>query len=299
MMKKNILIFTLLAGLYSTTPLAAEENGYNVSAVTAVESLASRVPATIRDRGTLIIGSDNAYAPWEYLDGDDGQTPEGIDVDLGKAIAQTLGLKFESITAPFASILPALGPKYDIGLSAFSITEERMKAVNFVSYAGSINLWAVKAGNPTKFDPANICGSKLALQSGSSHEKSIIAASEECVKAGNEAIEILPFANQPEAITRVVAGGADATLSGGATIGYAAVQSGGLIDTLRTKGKLDITSLNGIAVTKNDTELTELLADTLNHLIGTGVYGEIWGHWGVSELAVEKAVVNPEITWDH
>ena len=72
------------------------------------------VPEAIKSKGTLTVGSDTTYAPAEFL-GTDGQTPVGYDVDIAKAIGATLGLKVQVQTAEFTGILPALGPKYDLG----------------------------------------------------------------------------------------------------------------------------------------------------------------------------------------
>lgn len=292
---KSCLLLT--AALVGAVPAAAQQATFDISGVTVAPELAARVPAHIRQRGALVVGSDNAYAPWEYLAGADGQTPMGIDVDLGMAIARVLDLTFESRTAPFATILPSLGANYDIGLSAFSITAERMKAVNFVAYAATTSLWAVRAGNPTAFDPADYCGRTVAVQSGSRHEEHVAADNDDCVAAGKPAVTVLPFATAPEALTRVAAGGADATVSGGATIGHAAAQSQGRLQAIRAAGRLGVQGLNGIAFAKDDVALAELVADALNHLIDTGVYRGIWDHWGIGEMAVPEAVVNPAITW--
>ena len=83
------------------------------------------VPAAIKSKGTLTVGSDTSYAPAEFL-GTDGQTPVGYDVDIAKAIGATLGLKVQVQTAEFTGILPALGPKYDLGISSFTINPERL-----------------------------------------------------------------------------------------------------------------------------------------------------------------------------
>ncbi|WP_223162909.1 transporter substrate-binding domain-containing protein [Roseivivax sediminis] len=269
---------------------------FDRSGLEAVPELAERVPEKIAERGILVGGADNAYAPWEFLAGDDGQSPQGIDIDVGRAIAKTLGLEYESRTAAFPSILPALGSKYDIGLNAFSITNERMKVVNFVSYSDTQGLWVVRAGNPTGFDPADYCGAKVAIMSGTYYEKHLDLDNQACLDAGKPAIEKLPFSVQTEAITRVAAGGADATATGGGTAAYAVKQSGGRLENLEPVEPMGKRGLNGIAVAKDDMELTQLIADTLNHLIDNGVYAEIYEFWGVSHFLVDESVINPEVS---
>ena len=281
-----------IAGL-AAGPLLAQ--GFDTSGVAVDADLAARVPASIRESGVLIGGSDNAFAPWEYLAGDDGQTPEGIDIDLADAMAAKLDLTYESRTATFASILPALGTTYNVGISAFSITKDRLETVNFVNYVVAGSEWAVRPGNPDGFDPADFCGATIAVQTGSYYETVITEASEACVAEGKDALDILPFGVQTEAMTRVATGGADAAIAGGATVMFAAEQSGGAVEAMRPVGVLGATGPVGIAVAKDDMELTQLIADTMNALIEDGTYGAILDHWGVGSMGVEEAVINPDV----
>lgn len=272
----------------------ASAQAFDTSGIEVSKELATRLPDRIRQAGVLVGGSDNDYAPWEYLAGADGQTPEGIDIDIGNAIAAKLGVKYQSRTAQFTTILPALGTNYDIGLSAFSITEERKKVVNFVSYAETGNEWLIKAGNPTGFDPKDICGRQIAVQSGSRHEEKLAVVNKECVDSGKAELKLLPFKTQTEAVTRVAAGGADATVTGSATALYAAFKSNKTLETVRPVGDaLNVRGLNGIAITKTDTELTGLIADTLGKLIEEGTYNAILDSWGMGAVAVKKAEINP------
>ena len=271
-------------------------DGFDTSGIKTEPALAARLPEKIKSAGVIVVGSDTAYAPWEYISEKDGQTPEGIDVDIASAISKKLGVKIDFQTSAFDAILPALGTKFDMGISAFTISNERMKVVNFVSYFDSGSLWAVKAGNPTKFDPNDYCGRKIAIQSGSWHEGIISEASKACVAAGKAELEVLPFATQTEALTRVAAGGADATVSGSSTLGYAAKQSNGALETMMPRGgPFAERGPNGIAIAKSDVELTQLVADTVNQLIAEGTYQALFDHWGVGMEVVKKAEVNPVV----
>ncbi|MBZ9996197.1 ABC transporter substrate-binding protein [Mesorhizobium sp. BH1-1-4] len=274
----------------------ASAQDFDTSGIKVDSALAARLPEKIKKAGVIVIGSDTSYAPWEYLSEKDGQTPEGIDVDIADALAAKLGVKIEFQTSAFDAILPALGTKYDLGVSAFTVSNERMKAVNFVSYSDTGSLWAIKSGNPTKFDPADFCGRKIAVQSGTWHEKAINEENETCKKAGKTGMDILPFGTQTEALTRVAAGGADATISGSSTIGYAAKQSSGQLETVKApSGALSEHGPNGIAVAKSDMELTQLVADTINALIADGTYKAVFDTWGVGSEIVTKAEVNPSV----
>jgi polar amino acid transport system substrate-binding protein len=273
---------------------AAHAQGFDFSGIEVNSELAARLPADIAAAGVLVGASDNAYPPWEYL-AEDGQTPVGIDVDLGHAIAAKLGLTYESRTAEFATMLAALGTNYDIGINAMSITNERKKTANFVHYANSGSEWVVQAGNPTGFDPSNLCGTTIAIQPGTWYETQLLEANTACETAGKPAIEMLPFSDQTEAFTRVAVGGAAATIAGDATALYAIKQSGGAMEPVQPTGILGGTGKVGIPTPKAELALAELIADTLNDLIADGTYKAILDHWGVGTLGVETATVNPEV----
>lgn len=285
----RFLSATALATVLACAAGAAE---FDPATIAVDNTLAARVPANIASRHVLTVGSDTTYPPAEFLGGADGMTPMGIDVDLAEAIARTLGLKLNFVTAQFDSILPAIGPKYDLGISAFTITKARYGAVDFVSYFNAGKQWAVQAGNPKRFDPADPCGAKVGVQVGSTSEKLVAALNDKCVAEGKPAINLVSLSKQTDIITRLVNGAVDATLNGSTNIGYAVKQTDGKLQTL---GGISEPSPNGIAVAKGDTEWATLVADTLNKLIKDGTYAKILSAWGSDNAAVSKAEVNPVV----
>src|SRR3970040_2648909 len=82
--------------------------------------------------GKLLIGSDIAYAPLEFYQ-TGTETPDGLDVDLAKAIAEALGVEVEFVNSGFDGLNEALGTEdFDVVMSAMTVTEERSKVVDFV-----------------------------------------------------------------------------------------------------------------------------------------------------------------------
>ena len=111
---------------------SSELTGYDVSSVQKDDDIAKLLPDYVTKDGKLTIGMDTSYAPAEFL-AEDGKTPIGFDVDIAKALANMFGLEAVPQTSNFDSIIPSIGTKYDIGISSFTITPERMEAVDFVS----------------------------------------------------------------------------------------------------------------------------------------------------------------------
>ncbi|MET3812548.1 ABC transporter substrate-binding protein [Arthrobacter sp. UYEF3] len=267
---------------------------FNPLSVTKDDALAASVPAAIRSKGTLTIGSDTTFPPAESLGGSDGQTAVGYDVDLAKAIGTKLGLKVSISTADFPSILPSLGTKYDLGVSSFFITNERLKAVNLVSYFQGGTQWAVQKGNPKNFDLDNVCGKNIGVQSGSFQETEDLAGrNAKCISEGKPAINIVSLKSQTDVSTRLVAGGIDAMPAASITIAYAITQSGGQLQAL---GDVYGASPVGIAVAKNDIPLADAVAKAVNKLMADGDYKKILDAWGNGSGAIDHAKVNPDVS---
>lgn len=273
--------------------VSPSSSSFDVSTIQKDATLAAAVPQALRDKGTMVMGADTTYAPAEYLGGSDGQTPIGYDVDLVKAIGALLGLKVQVQSAAFTSILPSLGPKYDLSASSFFITNQRKQAANFVSYLDAGTQWAVQKGNPKKFSLDDICGRSVAVQTGSFQEtKDLVDRNNKCLAAGKPAIKIVSLQNQTDVSTRLVNGSVDAMPAGSITIAYAITQTKGQIEAL---GAAYDASPVGIAVAKNDLPLTDVVAKAMNKLIENGDYKKILDQWGVGSVAVTKAEVNPDV----
>ncbi len=128
---------------------SSSTTGYDVSGVKKDEKIAKMLPSSVTKDGKLTVSMDTSYAPAEFLAAD-GKTPVGFDVDIVKALAKTFGLEADPQTSNFDSIVPSIGSKYDIGVSSFTITPERMKAVDFVSMFKAGSTWVVKKGDPAR-----------------------------------------------------------------------------------------------------------------------------------------------------
>ena len=85
------------------------------------------------DGDKLIVGASCDFPPYEYYDGED---IVGIEVEMLQGIAERLNLEFEIQDMAFDSIIAAVtSGKVDVGMSGFTVTEERKLSVDFtISY---------------------------------------------------------------------------------------------------------------------------------------------------------------------
>lgn len=84
---------------------------------------------TDRSNGTLIMATNAYFKPYEYYD---NGTVVGIDVDIATAIADYLGMTLKIEDMEFDSIITAVSSgKADIGVAGMTVTEDRLKNINF------------------------------------------------------------------------------------------------------------------------------------------------------------------------
>ena len=265
--------------------------GYDVSGVTKDDDIAAMLPESVTKDGKLTVGMDTSYAPAEFL-AEDGKTPIGFDVDIAKALANMFGLEAVSQTSNFDSIIPSIGTKYDIGISSFTITPERMEAVDFVSMFKAGSTWVVKKGNPNKVDTSDLCGLKIAVQTGTTQEEEVNKDNEQCKADGKDAIDIQSSKLQTDVTTAVASGKADIFYADTPVAGYAIKQTG---DTLEALGEDVGVTPEAVAVKKGDSKTAEAVQKAIQKLMDDGTYKKILDTWGVSSGAVDKAEINPSV----
>ena len=101
------------------------------------------------EKDTLRVATNANFPPYEYIENGDYA---GIDIEIAKQIAKELNLKLDIQNMPFDSIIAAVASnKADIGISGFTVTDERKKSINFSdSYAKSKQAIIVKDDSSIK-----------------------------------------------------------------------------------------------------------------------------------------------------
>ena len=267
---------------------SSELTGYDVSSVQKDDDIAKLLPDYVTKDGKLTIGMDTSYAPAEFL-AEDGKTPVGFDVDIAKALAQVFGLEADPETANFDSIIPSVGSKYDIGISSFTVTKERLEAVDFVSHFDAGSAWAVKKGNSNKIDVSDLCGKKVAVQTATMQETEANKMAKQCEVDGKDKLEVISSKLQTDVTTNVVTGKADVFYADSPVAGYAIAQTDGQLEML---GKVEGVAQEGIVIKKGDSQMDEAVQKAVQKLIDDGTYLKILKYWGVEDGAIETSEIN-------
>lgn len=272
----------------------AEESAeaFDVSTLEPVADIAAMVPDTLVTADQLTNGASTDYPPGEFLM-DDGKTPTGYNVDIVKALAAIMGLADGvTVTAEFPTIIPALGTKFDVGASSFTITEERLEQVNMISYLEVGSAYGVAVGNPNDFTPEDPCGFTIGVQNGTFQQEYAEELSEACVAEGHDPINIKPHLLQTDITTKVIGGQYDATFADAPVIGFASVQSNGKIEQI---GDVIESAPQGIAVAKDDEQLTAAVQAAMQYLMDQGYLEQILSVYGAQGSALSQAKINPSL----
>ncbi len=266
----------------------SSDKQFDPMTIEAVPDIVAMVPEDIATSGVLRNGASTDYAPGEFRLSDG--TPTGYDIEIVQALGQVMGLEGITEHAEFPTIIPALGSKFDIGVSSFTITPERLEQANMVSYIEVGSAYAVAAGNPKSFNPDDPCGATIGVQTGTYQHRLADEMSAACIEEGKDPIAVKPLDLQTDVTLHVIGGTYDATFADSPVIGYAIANSDGQLEQV---GEVVEAEPQGIAIAKDNEQLTVAIQAAMQHLMDEGYLVKILNNYGAGDSALSQARVNP------
>ncbi len=214
--------------------------------------------------GVLTVGSDTTYPPMEFKEGD---KTVGFDVDLTQAIADKIGLKLDYQTTAWDGIFPALlAHKFDMVVSAVTITPDREKEMNFSTPYYKVDQTAIVKADSSIDSVSKLEGKIAGVQIGTTGEM-------EAKKIAN--IKVNTYEDNMMAMEDLKAGRVDAVICD-SIVGdvyakdNAAVKVGFAIPTNENYG---------LAFAKDTPELLTAVNAALKGLVDDGTFAEISKKW--------------------
>ena len=215
--------------------------------------------------GTLTVGSDIPYAPFEFGDPPDY---EGFDVDLVNEIATRLDLEVKFQKTPFDTIFRDLAQgKFDMVASSTTITEERKRTVDFSDpyFVANQSLMVKKGSDIQTVD--DLDGKTVGAQIGTTGA--------DYAKEETDAEEVRTFDLIDDAFQALASGQVDAVINDFAVSKFAERSKENLevIQTLETGEEY------GFAFAKDSTELRQAVNPALREIKEDGTYTRIYRKW--------------------
>ena len=129
-MKKNRIAACLLSLVLLGTAVLTGCSSQSNNQATAAAS--GDLLAQIQEKGEIVIAMEGTWAPWTYHDESDELV--GYDVEVGKAIAEKLGVTATFVEGEWDGLLAGLDAgRYDIMVNGVGITPERQEKYDFTT----------------------------------------------------------------------------------------------------------------------------------------------------------------------
>jgi len=121
-MKKVLISLFAMAFILISAPVFADD----------IELAKKSTIESILKSKQLRVGFESGYLPFEMTNRSGKYM--GFDIDLGKALAKSMGVKWVPVNTAWDGIIPALvTDKFDIILGGMTVTQERNLAINFTN----------------------------------------------------------------------------------------------------------------------------------------------------------------------
>ncbi|MET1026428.1 MAG: cystine ABC transporter substrate-binding protein [Dongiaceae bacterium] len=143
-----------------------------VAAGIAPQVQADQLLDQVKGRGTLQVGLEGTYPPFNYQDESGNLT--GFEVDFANALAAKLGVKADFKPTKWDGILAALdAQRFDVIINQVTITPERQQKYDFSEpYTVSGIQIIVRKGDEAKISkPDDLAGKAVGAVVGSNYEK--------------------------------------------------------------------------------------------------------------------------------
>lgn len=215
---------------------------------------------------TVRIGVEGNYPPFSMI-APDGKL-SGFDIDIANAICTEMKVNCTFVQQEWDGMIPALNArKFDMIVASMTITEERLKAVDFSDpYYDVPSRWVAKNGAFTEATPAALKGKKIIVLRNSPRARFVAENYKES--------EVLLVARETDVYMELAAGRGDIALGSSVVSGEAFLKrpEGRGFQQVGQPIRIGAGGGVGIAFRKADTELKARVNEALKAVRANGTY---------------------------
>ena len=261
-MKKVLILLLAMAFVFVSAPVFADD----------IELAKKSTIESILKSKQLRVGFESGYMPFEMTSKDGGFM--GFDVDLGKALAKSMGVKWVPVNTAWDGIIPALvTDKFDIIIGGMTVTQSRNLQINFsdpyIVVGQAVLLNKKHAGTVKSYKDLNDPKYTIVSRLGTTGEQA--------------AMKLLPRANyksyeaEAEAAMEVIQGNADALIYDLPFIEKVQAQHGAG-KTIALDDPFTYEPL-AMAIRKGDPDFMNYLNNFLRQYKGDGLWQRSYDKW--------------------
>ncbi|MDR0569883.1 MAG: transporter substrate-binding domain-containing protein [Clostridiales Family XIII bacterium] len=258
-MKKVIVV--LLAAMLIFTGCGSKTDGGATSKVDQIKAA-----------GKLVVYTNAEFPPYEFMQGNE---IVGVDVEIGKAIAQELGVELEMVNATFDGIIASIASgKGDLGISGFTITDERKEEVDMsVPYVDSVQYIILPEDSDVSV-MEDLAGKSVGAQLGTTGEMLVQGEVDSGVLAGKDAT-VQPYSSAPLAMQDLVIGRISGVVIDELVAQAIAKENPGYkaIPLVYESGA-PVTEQFGAALKKGNEDLLEVVNNVISGMVSEGLITE-------------------------
>jgi cystine transport system substrate-binding protein len=217
----------------------------------------------VKAAGVLRIGTEGTYAPFTFHDASGALV--GFDVEIGRAIAEHIGVEAEFVEGPWDGLIAGIDAnRYDVVINQVGINEERQAKYDFSEpYIASKAALIVAEGNTEIASFEDLAGKKSAQSLTSNFGKLAEEYGAELV--GTEGFD--------QSIALVIQGRADATINDSLSFfDFKTQQPDAPVKVVATAEDADY---SGVILAKGKPELLAAINEALEAIKADGTYAEI------------------------
>ncbi len=233
----------------------------------------------LAEEGTLIGVSDMAYPPLESVVEGKSDQYEGFEIDLTTEVAKRCGLTMKWLSPmKFDTIIPLIkqGGKADVGVSSFTINDERKKEIDFTdSYIDSNQAIVMKKGSDKKgasdtetIEKLNAKGITVCVQQGTTGE--------EWVRENLPNAECKPLDNAIDCLQNLQSEKCQAVVADLPCMAFYCKES---FTDMEVAVQIPTGESYGIVVSKENPELTKAMNKAIQDMKADGTIDQIMNKW--------------------
>lgn len=223
-------------------------------------------------KGKVVIGIQGDNSPWGFVNSSGVQ--DGLDADIGKAFAESLGVQAEFVPLAVANRIPALVTgKVDVLFATMGMTAERAKTIQYSKpYAGNVlSVYGPKDKKIAGYD--DLAGVAVGVPKSSAMDTAITAG------AGDKA-NILRFDDDAANIQALLSGQVEAV---GGNQFYGDRLNAAAAD--RYEPKFDLVTLyNGAGTRPGEKDWNEAINTFIDKIKADGTLAKIYDKWMKREV---------------